>query len=198
MVEHWLNNGFRLGVRGLTAYPPHPQARQNMAETLRELHHIRETMETDIAEERVPQVAHDVLLGRALAVIATTKTTADKVRTERSNLTETTQTDITEERVPKVGQRVMLELVRSAVAEIKTLPLEFTQQHLVPPHNKAIEALHTEIAEHILSHLMLEDLLRVQQVDRKIFEIIEGSPSLQKAMFLKPRLTGPFAMFPSM
>jgi hypothetical protein len=53
------------------------------------------------------------------------------------------------------------------------------------------------LQKNILSHLVAEDLLRVQQVDRKIYKIIEGSPVLQTHMFLKPRLTGPFETFPS-
>jgi hypothetical protein len=173
------------------------QALQRTTDTLLELRYIIETMQRDIAEERVPKVGLDVQLERALAVISTTKTTATEAQIEPSHIDETTEADITEERVTKVGQRVMLELVRSAVAKITTLPIEITQQHLLPPHNKATEASHIpEVAEKILSHLGAEDLLRVQQVDRKIFKIIEASPSLQTAMFLKPRLTGPFAMFP--
>jgi hypothetical protein len=132
-------------------YHQYAEALQSMAESLLELRHILETMQIDNDKEGVPMVGHDVLLERALAVIATTQTNAD-------------------------------------------LAME-TQQHHVTHQNRAIEALHIpEIAERILSHLAIEDLLHVEQVDRKLFAIIQGSPVLQTNLFLKPRQIGPFAM----
>jgi hypothetical protein len=83
----------------------------------------------------------------------------------------------------------------SADLAMEKLPTELTQQHLVTHQNRATEAFHIpEIAENILAHLAIEDLLHVEQVDRKLFAIIQGSPVLQTNLFLKPRQTGPFAM----
>jgi hypothetical protein len=86
----------------------------------------------------------------------------------------------------------------SADLAMEKLPTELTQQRLVTHQNKATEAFHIpEIAENILSHLVVEDLLHVGQVDRKIYTIIQGSPVLQTNLFLKSRQTGPSAMLSS-
>jgi len=125
---------------------------------------------------------------------------------ELRHIIETMQTDVAEKRIFAVGHDVLLERALAAIAKIKAtaemakknLPVELTQQHLQSLHDKVIEAFHIpEIAENILSNLGAEDLLRAQQVDRNMFNTIQGSPVLQRNVFLKSRLTGPFAMLPS-
>jgi hypothetical protein len=128
---------------------------------------------------------------------------------ELRHILETMQIDITKEGVPMVGHDVLIERALSVIETSKTtadlamerLPTELTQQHvhtqqcLITRQNRASEAFHIpEIAEKIFSHLVIEDLLHVEKVDRKIFAIIQGSPVLQTNLFLKPRQTGPFAM----
>ena len=133
-----------------------------------------------------------------------------EIQLELSRILETIQADVTSEGVPRFGHDVLLERALAAIAKInisarfamKRLPAELTQQHLTQQRlvihkNRATEAFHIpEIAENILSRLFPEDLLRAQQVDRNISNIIQGSLVLQQALFLKPRLTGPFKVFP--
>ena len=133
-----------------------------------------------------------------------------EIQLELSRILETIQADVTSEGAPRFGHDVLLERALAAIAKInisarfamKRLPAELTQQHLTQQRlvihkNRATEAFHIpEIAENILSRLFLEDLLRAQQVDRNISNIIQGSLVLQQALFLKPRLTGPFKVFP--
>jgi len=125
---------------------------------------------------------------------------------ELSRIIEKMQNRITKGKVPETGHDVMLELAHAVTAKTKaftemftvSLSTKHTQNHHLTKNDKATEAFHIpEIAENILSNLAPEDLLRAQQVDRKIFSIIEGSSVLQQCLFLKPRLTGPFAVFPS-
>lgn len=129
-----------------------------------------------------------------------------KVQLEPSHITKTKQSHAVEREVPEIGHDVTLDLARAAGPRIKTsadvaedsLPIENTHhKHLSSP-SKAMEAFHIpEIAENILKRLIPEDLLRTTQIDRKIFNIIHDSPLLRRNLFLEPRLTGPFEMFPS-
>jgi hypothetical protein len=159
----------------------------------------KNTVDSSTAGGSTPEVqeSNNHQLTQALQRIA-------RAQLELSHTIETMQADIAKGRVPKVGHDVMLTLVRTSIATTKTLTEMVagslpTEQHFhLPRFNKASEALHIpEIAENILSHLGVKDLLRVAQVDWKIYNIIQGSPVLQKNLFLKSRLTGPFAILPS-
>jgi hypothetical protein len=133
-----------------------------------------------------------------------------KTQLELSHIIETMQRGIAREIKMRdlalpTGYDVMIKLARAANKRIKTfadvaaesLPTKHTQQYILSQHSKAKEALHIpEIAENILSNLSPTDLLRAQLVDKSIFLTIQGSRVLQQNLFLQPRLTGPFEVFP--
>jgi hypothetical protein len=165
----------------------------------------KDTVDGSTTDSSTPEVqeSNNHQLTQALQDIA-------KTQLELSHIIETMQRGIAREirmQTPKLptGHDVMIKLARAANAKIKTfadvaaesLPTEHTQQYILSQHSKAKEALHLpEIAENILSNPPPMDLLRAQLVDKTMFHIIQGSLVLQQNLFLKPRSTGPFEIFP--